>query len=164
MKKFYQSLLILTVLTIVGGLCAYAAEITKFSSKFVKHFKDCERYEETVNSEFEGKQFTTHRNIIGWKNGMCRYQETIASPTDKYRLNCRFTTVQVDDLYKAMIAKGKDIEKYELDVYGEQTDPKTNKKEYKILSTTTISGNKAYIAWAKVQNNPYFCMPEKLSK
>lgn len=95
---------------------------------------------------------------------MCRYQETITSPVDKYRLNCRFTTVQVDDLYKAMIAKGRDVEKYELDVYGEQIDQKTGARSYKVHSTTTITGNKAYIAWAKVQNNPYFCMPERLSK
>lgn len=164
MKKLYKVLIMSLGFAVVSGLCAYAVEYARFSPKFVKSFKDCDRYEETVTTEFENKKFTTTRNIIGWKNGMCRYQETISSPVDQYRLNCRFTVLQVDELYKAMKANSKVEEKYELDIYSEYTDPKTKEKSYKVSSTTTIKGNKAYIAWTKMQNNPYFCVPEKISK
>ena len=159
-----KSLVILTIAVIIGGLYAYAAEYTKFSKSFIKNFKDCERYKETITSEFDGKTFTTERSILGWQNGMCRYQEVISSPSDKYRLSCRLTELQVDNLYSAMTSRSKNVENYDLDIYAEQTDPKTGKKNYVKESSTRISGNKAYVAWAKVQNNPYFCIPEKVLK
>ena len=147
---------------IVLGTCAFAAEYTKFSSKFVKHFKDCDRYEETVVSEFEGKEFTTNRQIQGWKNGFCKYQEVIKSPSSEYQLNCAFTDVQVEELYMAMKNRSKEVEKYDLETFAEQKDLKTGKTQYVSRGTTTIKGNKAYIAWAKYQNNPYFCIPKKI--
>jgi hypothetical protein len=161
MKYIVKSLaVILTVF--VSSLCVFAAQYTKFSSKFIKHFKDCDRFEENVTSEFEGQTFTTNRKIQGWKNGFCLYQETISSPNDKYKLNCSFPGLQVDELYEAMTSKTKETEKYELEIFGEQTDPKTGKLSYIPVSTTTIIGNKAYIKWAKFQNNPYFCKVTKL--
>lgn len=60
--------------------------------------------------------------------------------------------------------KSKTPESYELEMFGEQKDPKTGKIKYIKTGTTTIKGNKAYITWAKYQNNPYFCKPQKLSK
>lgn len=164
MKKTYTVLLALAIITGAGLACVNAVEYTKFSSKFIKNFKDCDRYEETVTSEFENKTFTTNRKIIGWKSGFCKYQETITSPTDKYQLDCSFTNIQVDELYAAMKAKLKDIEKYELETFAEQKDPKTGKIKYVSMGTTTIKGNKAFISWAKYQNNPYFCKPQKLPK
>ncbi|MCM1339657.1 MAG: hypothetical protein NC191_08305 [Muribaculaceae bacterium] len=152
------------VLAVIGTLCAYAAEYTKFSSSFVKKFKDCERYQETITSEFEGKKFTTERRILGWQNGMCLYHEVISSPNDKYKLHCALTELQVDELYRAMKSKSKASESFELDLYAEQTDLKTGKKTFVKDTSTKIFGNKAYIAWAKIQNNPYFCLPEKLTK
>ena len=61
----------------IGITNVLASEYTKFSSTFIKKFKDCDYYEETTNSEFEGNAFSTNRKIIGWKNGFCKYQETI---------------------------------------------------------------------------------------
>lgn len=164
MKKLYKSLLILSVITVIGGLCAYAADYTKFSSGFVKNMKDCDKYEETVTSEFEGTKFTTTRNIIGWRNGMCHYKETISSPKETYRLNCKFSQLQVDELYRAMKSNPRVVERKELEIFTEQIDPKTKEKYYKATSTTSVKGNKADITWAKFQNNPYFCFPEKISK
>jgi hypothetical protein len=162
MRNLYKSLVALAIIISVSGLCVYAAQYTKFSTKFKKNFKECDRYEETLTSEFEGKTFTTTRKILGWKNGACRYQEIIETQGEKYQLNCNFSGSQVDELYDAMNSKSKETEKYELEVFGEQTDPKTGKTTYAPVSSTTISGNKAYIKWAKYQNNPYFCMPHKL--
>lgn len=144
------------------GSCVFAAEYSKFSKGFIKKFQDCDPYEETVNSEFEGQTFSTHRKIIGWRNGMCKYEETITSPKEKYKLNCSFTTIQVDDLYDAMIDKSKEPKKHELEMFVEQKDPKTGKPKYVVIGTQTIKGNRAYIVWAKYQNNPYFCKPQKL--
>jgi len=164
MKKFCKFLpYALGIVLTVSTLCAFAAQYTKFSSKFIKSFKDCDRYEESVTSEFEGKTFVTNRRIAGWQNGMCKYQETITSPEDKYTLNCLFSALQVDELYEAMTSKSKETEKYELDVFAKQKDPKTGEQKYVTIGSTTIIGNKAYVKWAKYQNNPHFCIPQKLS-
>lgn len=161
MKKSTAVMLGLLVVLVAGMSCVFAAEYTKFSSKFIKHFKDCDYYEESMVSEFEGKQFTTNRKIIGWRNGFCKYEETIKSPEDEYQLNCSFSNIQVDELYNSMKNKSKDPETYELEMFAEQKDKKGQTK-YVPVSSQTIKGNKAYIAWAKYQNNPYFCKPKKI--
>lgn len=162
MKKSLVLFLTLIITVSTAITCVFAAEYTKFSSKFIKNFKDCDSYEETTTSAFEGNTFTTSRQIIGWRNGFCRYQEVISSGNDKYQLNCNFTSIQVDELYSAMKNRSKEAEKYELEIFGEHKDPKTGKISYVSRGTQTIKGNKAYIAWAKYQNNPYFCKPQKL--
>ena len=68
----------------------------------------------------------------------------------------------MDDLSAAMKDRSKNLEKYELDLYFEQPDAKTGKVKYVKGGRTTIKGNKAFIAWARIQNNPYFCKPEQL--
>ena len=160
MKRFYTILLLGTVLG-VSVTCAFAATYTKFSSKFIKNFEDCDKYTETITSEFEGKTFTTTRNIMGWKNGFCKYQEVISSTDGKYQLSCSFTGAQMDELYEAMKSRSRDVEKYDLERFAETVD-ENGKKKYVSMGSETIKGNKAYIAWAKYQNNPYFCKPQKL--
>ncbi len=162
MKK--SLILLLTSLIVLSSIitCAFATEYTKFSSKFVKKFQDCDPYEETTVSEFEGSEFTTTRKIIGWRNGACKYQEVVASTNGKYQLDCSFPSIQVDELYDAMKTRSKEPEKYELELYGEQKDPKTGAIKYEVAGSQTIKGNKAYIVWTKYQNNPYFCRPQKL--
>lgn len=140
---------------------AIAEQYTKFSSKFVKNFRDCDKYEETITSEFENQNFTTKRNILGWRNGICRYEEIITSPKDQYKLTCNLTSMQVDELYESMKNKSRNAEKYELEIYAPKEEDNGNKR-YVVVGTQTIKGNPAYIAWAKIQNNPYFCMPQKL--
>lgn len=163
MKKSLIIMITLLVAGAAGLTCVFAAEYTKFSSKFVKNFKDCDAYQETTTSDFEGKTFTTTRKIIGWRNGFCKYQEIVTSANDKYQLNCSFPSIQVDELYEAMKDKSKEPEKYELEMFAEQKDPKTGKTKYAVVGTTTIKGNKAYLVWAKYQNSPYFCTPQKVT-
>jgi hypothetical protein len=155
-----------TIIAILG-ICtissfAFATTYSKFSSKFIKNFKDCDNYEETINSEFEGQTFTTNRKIAGWRNGFCKYEEVIKSQAGNYKLSCSFSDLQLEEIYLAMKSKSKEIEKYDLESFAEQTDSKTGKTKYISLGTSTIKGNKAYIVWAKYQNNPYFCKPQKL--
>ena len=159
MKKTVISLL---VLILSGISCVFASEVTKFSRSFIKHFKDCDVYEETVISSFEDSEFKTERKILGWKNGACRYIETITSKSGGYRLNCNFPEIQVDDLYDAMRNRSKTPERFNLEIFATETDPKTGETVYVSKGTTMIKGNKAYIVWAKYQNNPYFCKVEKI--
>lgn len=140
----------------------YAEKYTKFSSKFIKNFKDCDKYEENITSTFEDQTFNTNRKIYGWRNGYCRYEEIIKSPKDEYKLTCDLSAMQVDELYEAMKDKSRKTEKYELEVYATRIDEKTGKQTPYVSSTQTINGNKAYIVWARIQNNPYFCTPTKL--
>ena len=163
MKKF--TTLILTVVVLVSACftCVVAADnISKFSSKFKKNFRDCDKYEETVESEYQGESFTIKRSIQGWRNGFCKYEETLVSKDRGYKLNCSFSNIQVDELYEAMTSRSKAVEKYELDLFHEVQDPKTGKVRYVSNGTTSIKGDKAYISWAKYQNNPFFCKPEKI--
>ncbi len=155
---------IITLIAVLAvGSSVFAAEYTKFSSNFVKHFKDCDKYEETTTSEFEGQNFVTKRQIYGWKNGFCKYQENIKSPDTEYQLDCSFTNLQVDELYNSMKSRSKEIERYELENFVQQTDQKTGQKKYVSVGTTIIKGNKAFITWSKYQNNPYFCVPKKIT-
>ena len=162
MKKQFAITLAMLIAISAGLSCVFAAEYTKFSSKFVKNFEDCDAYTETETSQFEGKTFTTERSIVGWRNGFCKYQEVIKSADSSYKLDCTFTSIQLDDLYNAMKNRSKETVREELELFAEQTDPKTGKVKYVTRGTTTIKGNRAYVTWAKYQNNPYFCKPQKL--
>ena len=149
-------------LMIVGGIVS-ASEYTKFSRKFIRHIKDCDSYEETVTSQYEDMSFKTSRKIHGWKNGFCKYTETITSAQGAYKLDCGFTDVQLDDLYEAMKDRSKKADKYTLDIYVEKNNPKTGNVEYVKNGTTEIKGNRAYIIWAKYQNNPFICKPSEIT-
>lgn len=162
MKKSFILMLTLVMLVSAGITCVFAAEYTKFSRSFVKHFRDCDYYTETTSSEFEGKTFTTKRTIQGWRNGFCRYQESMTSSDGVYNLDCNFSNIQVDELYEAMRSRSKDAENYNLELFKEEKNAKTNTPKYVKAGTTLIKGNKAYITWAKYQNNPYFCKPTKI--
>ena len=163
MKKSTISLLVATIVLTSLFTTVCAATYTKFSSDFIKNFKDCDNYRETVNSEFEGENFTTVRTIQGWRNGFCKYEEVIKSSKGAYKLDCSFSNIQVDELYTAMKSRSKEPEKYELELFASQKDPKTGQTKYVTAGTQTIKGNKAYIVWAKYQNNPYFCKPTKIT-
>jgi hypothetical protein len=162
MKHLTRKIIIFGITLISISTIVFAATTSKFSNKFIKNFKDCDSYEETVSSEFESQKFTTNRKIIGWRNGFCRYEEIIKSSNDAYKLSCSFTSLQVDEIYTAMKSRSKELEKYDLESFVDQVDPKTGRTKYVSIGTTTIKGDKAYIAWAKYQNNPYFCKPQKL--
>lgn len=162
MKKRFAIMLAMIIAVSTCISCVFAAEYAKFSKGFVKNFEDCDPYEETETTIFEGESFTTTRKIIGWRNGACQYQEKMISNKDKYVLNCSFPSIQVDELYEAMKSKDKDPHRFELELFSEQTDPKTGKIKYIVAGTQTIKGNKPYIIWTKYQNNPYFCKPQKL--
>ncbi len=161
MKKTF---IIFLSLLIAGANCVFASEYTKFSRKFIKKIKDCDAYEETITTQFEGATFKTVRKINGWKNGGCSYTETVSSRGETYRLNCKFASAQLDDLYEAMRDRSKKTERYVLELFSSRTDPKTGAVEYKRTDTTEIKGNKAYIMWAKYQNNPYICQVEKIKE
>ena len=159
MKKVFA----LSLVLLVAGSVVFASEYTKFSRKFIRHIKDCDSYEETVSSQYEDMTFKTTRKIIGWRNGFCKYTETITSAQGAYSLDCGFTDVQLDDLYEAMKDRSKKADKYILDVYAERTNPKTGTVEYVKDGTTEIKGNKAYVVWAKYQNNPFICKPSEIT-
>ncbi len=154
--------IITAVITIsIASLCAYASDSPKFSSKFIKNFKDCDSYQETTSSTFEGQNFTTTRKINGWRNGFCRYQETVSSPNSKYQIDCNFTDMQVEDLYTAMKSRSKKEDRQNIDLFSEITE-KNGQKRFIKSGSTVIKGTKAYILWTKYQNNPYFCIAKKL--
>lgn len=162
MKKTFGIVITLLVVASVSLTCAFAAEYVKYSKNFIKNFKDCDEYSETTESEFEAKNFSTSRKIIGWRNGQCKYQETIKAQDGNYVINCSFPSIQVDELYDAMRDKSKEMERYELEIFGKYKDPKTGATRYTPTGTQTIKGNKAYITWTKYLNNPYFCSPQKI--
>ena len=65
-------------------------------------------------------------------------------------------------MYISMKDSSKKPQEYSLDIFDITTDSKTGKETFNVVGSTTIRGNNAYITWAKYQNNPYFCRPEKL--
>lgn len=160
--KIQKHIFILCLAVAAGLTCVYAAEEAKYSSKFAKSIRNCEPYQETINSVFEGGNFTTQRKITGWSNGYCKYEEIVKSSSDAYRINCNFSEIQLDDLYTAMKDKSKEAISFNLETFAEQKDAKTGQVKYKVIGSTPINGNSAYIAWTKYLNNPYFCKSEKI--
>lgn len=160
MKKISKVFIIMMIF-IAGIACVFAATETKFSAKFAKNFKNCDSYQESFDSEYEGNTFNTKRNIVGWSNGYCKYEEVVKHANEAYKLSCKFTDIQVDDLYSSMKDKSKEPITYNLENFVEQQDA-NGVKRYRVAGTTAIKGNKAFITWAKYQNNPYFCKVEKL--
>ena len=158
-----KKVLAITLALLIAGTTVLASEYTKFSRKFIRHIRDCDAYEETINSQYEDMEFKTIRKIHGWKNGFCKYSETITSAQGAYKLECGFTDVQLDDLYEAMKDRSKKADKYTLDIYAEKTNPKTGEVEYVKNGSTEIKGNRAYVVWAKYQNNPFICKPSEIT-
>jgi hypothetical protein len=158
-----KKILALTLGLLIGVSTVFASEYTKFSRKFMKHIRDCDSYEETVLSKFEDADFKTTRKIQGWKDGLCRYSETITSVRGGYKLECGFNEAQLDNLYEAMKDRSKKAENLALVLFAERINPKTGETEYIENGTTEIKGNKAYIVWAKYQNNPYICKPSAIT-
>ena len=161
MKK---TVVIFSILALFFGCMSYvaASEYIKFSSRFIKHFKDCDAYKEEVSSEYDSKEFIEKREIVGWKNGFCHYRTTMKTNNSSYMLDCMFSDVQVNEIYKAMKSSYKSVEEYNLDILVPNKDAKSGGVEFKKIGVTPIRGNKAYIVWSKYQNNPYFCRPQKL--
>ncbi|MBP3821129.1 hypothetical protein J6G99_05740 [bacterium] len=157
MKKIITILLIgIMSISIVSS-----AEQNKFSKAFIKNFKVCENYSESLTSDFEGSSFSIKRNILGWSNGQCRYQETISSSRGKYQLDCYFNEIITDELYSAMKDKSKEQEIQNIDIFEEKVN-RAGEKNYVKTGSTSVKGSKAYVTWAKFLNNPYFCVPKKI--
>ncbi len=162
MKKNIILLISAILIISLGITSVFSAQYSKFTRNFIKNFKDCDQYEETTSNQFQGQTFTSTKKIIGWRNGFCRYQEVLSSAAGKYRIDCSFSDVQLDELYEAMKSRYKKTETFNLELFSPQKDEKTGKTTYVKSGSTIIKGNKAYVIWAKYQNNPYFCVPEKL--
>ncbi len=161
MRKLFTVLSVI-IYTVALFTTVLASQQSKFSKKFIKNMKKCRAYEENISSMYDNTKFTLNKKILGWQNGFCRYQETISSDKGSYFLECGFTDEQVEDLYKAMKAKTKEMTTYSLPLYEAKKNPKTGEISYSKSGTTLIKGDKAYILWTKLQNNPYFCKPTKL--
>ena len=152
----------LLVLCLTGYIFAKASDGTTYSAKFIKNFKDCSTYQENYSSEYEGEKFNEKREILGWKNGFCHYRTTVNSSNSAYKLDCMFSDIQVEEIYKAMKNNSKALEDYNLDIMIPTKETKNGQPVYKKIGSTVIKGTKAYITWTKYENNPYFCHPQKL--
>ena len=161
MNRFGKTFILISLFALASGI-VIASENPKFSRKFVKSFKDCDSYSESSESIFEGVNFKSTRKILGWKNGFCKYEETMYSPLGDYVVRCSFPPIQVEELYNAMKDRSKEQIRQNLEIFGQKKDPKTGELSYVVVETREIKGSKAYVAWARYENSPYFCIPEKL--
>ena len=157
------SIIILALFVCVGVVYA-ATNSPKFSRAFIKHFKECDTYTETITSFYEGNTYTTTRNIKGWLNGACRYKENVKSAIGEYNITCSFPEIQLEELTESMKIKSKKESTFKLDLYAQVKDEKTGKMQYSVVGDTIIKGTPAVITWAKYQNNPYFCTATKVEK
>ena len=154
---------IIFIIVICAGLTyVFAAESTKFTSAFIKNFRNCHNFEETTQYTSEGQTFKTIRKINGWVDGACQYSETIYSQNEAYNLDCYFPEIQVEEIYDSMKNKSKEQEEFLLNVYGKKKDPRTGKESFAVINQINITGTKAEITWAKYENDPYVCTPQKI--
>ena len=63
MKKSFIAVLAVIVLSSIYS-CAVAVGNAAFSAKFIKNFKDCDKYEGTITSTFEDSRLTIFCNEI----------------------------------------------------------------------------------------------------
>ena len=93
-----KKLFIFGLISILCLCSAYALDNVTYSIKFANKLKNCEQYEDTINSEYNGRTFTTVQKIIGKRGEACYYQETMSSGSEKYRLDCMFSQLQTEEL------------------------------------------------------------------
>ncbi len=104
MKKAF----IITGIIMVSTLSAFAADVM-YSNIFINKFIHCLPAAGTATkTDEDGNIINIQRGLHGWKNGVCRYSETVTSNDTTKTYNCNLSREQVNELASAMKADPTD--------------------------------------------------------
>ena len=98
MKKIF----IIAGLMIFSALTAYTAEVL-YSNIFINKFLHClpSKGSFTLTDE-NGAVTTVQMGLHGWKEGICRYSETVQTEDTTTTYNCNLSREHVNELVSAM--------------------------------------------------------------
>ena len=111
---------------------------------FTDNLKDCKEYYGSQTIDLQDIKLTTVRQIQGWQNGKCSYQETVSTKDSKYTVKCLLSKEHIADLVKTMDDFEKDESSKNIDL---------NDFE-QVQNSTVVAG------WSKYLQNPEICTIE----
>lgn len=111
---------------------------------FTDNLKDCKEYYGSQTIDLQDIKLTTVRQIQGWQNGKCSYQETVSTKDSKYTVKCLLSKEHIADLVKTMDDFEKDESSKNIDL---------NDFE-QVQNSTVVTG------WSKYLQNPEICTIE----
>lgn len=114
------------------------------STSFTDNLKDCTQYYGSQTVELQDLKLTTVREIHGWENGKCSYQETVSAGENKYSVKCMLSKENLEDLVKTMKDFENSVENKNLDL-----------NDYEqVQNSSVVTG------WSKYLQNPEICSVE----
>lgn len=111
---------------------------------FTDNLKDCKEYYGSQTIDLQDIKLTTVRQIQGWQNGKCSYQETVSTKDSKYTVKCLLSKEHIADLVKTMDDFEKDESSKNIDL---------NDFE-QVQNSTVVTG------WSKYLQNSEICTIE----
>lgn len=111
---------------------------------FTDNLRDCKEYYGSQTVDLQDIKLTTVRQIQGWVNGKCSYQESVSTKDSRYTVKCLLSKENISDLVKTMEDFEKDENNKNLDL-----------NDYEqVQNTSVVSG------WSKYLQNPEICSIE----
>ncbi len=72
--------------------------------KFINALKNCSSYSESGTINTEGLNVNSHKQILGWDNDKCVYQEKVNFSGTNSSMVCKFNKSQINELVNVMEA------------------------------------------------------------
>lgn len=114
------------------------------NESFTENLKDCKEYYGSQTIDLQDIKLTTTRQIHGWVNGKCSYQEAVSTKDSKYTVNCLLSKEHISDLVKTMEDFEKDAESKNIDL-----------NDFTQVQNSSVVSN-----WSKYLQNPEICSIE----
>lgn len=114
------------------------------STNFTENLKDCKEYYGSQTIDLQDIKLTTTRQIQGWVNGKCSYQEAVSTKETKYTVKCLLSKENIADLVKTM----EDFEK------------DSNNKNIDLNDFSQVQSSSVVSSWSKYLQDPNICSIE----
>lgn len=138
--KFRVIFLILAVSCFTKTLLVQANDTTSFT----ENLKNCNDYYGSQTIDLQDIKLTTTRQIQGWVNGKCSYQESVSTKDSKYTVKCMLSQEHINDLVNTM-------ENFEKD---------ENNKNIDLNDFNQVQNSSVVSSWSKYLQNPDICTIE----
>ena len=97
-----KKILLIMGLMIISAITVYSAEVI-YSNIFINKFLHCLPSKGSFTyMDANGNNTTVQMGLHGWKDGICRYTETVQTAGNTTTYNCNLAREQVNELVSAM--------------------------------------------------------------
>lgn len=116
------------------------------SERFISALSSCSSYSESGIVQTEGLDVSSSKKILGKENNKCIYQEEIIIDKNKFKITCKFSKAQTDELTGVMKSYAES-QKY--------SNEKVDTSSLDVIKTNPVSAS-----WANYLQNPDVCSVE----